>query len=151
MGTESPTLPPIPDLPTVAEVIRLAEAAEVERLEQRPPEWPVYRLDDLDRAIEPTPAWDELLAYLRGLPDEAVAGLYTLHRLGDPPAPGPAEAMERLRHSYELAMEPMHREHGAYELAAKGPLAHGLRRGIRHLGLELEPDHRIRDDDTTTP
>ena len=47
--------------------------------------------------------------------------------------------MERYRSAFELAMEPMHREHGATDLASKGPLAYGLRRGLEQLGLRIEP------------
>ena len=43
--------------------------------------------------------------------------------------------MDRYRGHFEVAMEPMHREHGAADLAAKGPLADGLRRGLENLGL----------------
>ena len=71
------------------------------------------------------PAWDELVAFLRGLPEEDVAGLYALYRVGDRPYATPPEAMRAFRCSFELAMNPMHREHGADDLAANGPLATG--------------------------
>lgn len=129
MGMHSQLLPPIPAPAIVAEVVRLAEAAEAERHEQ----WPLFRLDP---AFRPTPAQDAFLALLRGLPDETVAGLYGLYRLGDRPYPTPAGALERYRCSFEVALRPLNRRHGAKDLAAKGPLAHGLRRGLERLGLE---------------
>jgi hypothetical protein len=140
MGKEAhtPTLPSIPDPTLVAEVVRLADAAEAERYEQRPAEWPECRAD-LDSMFRPTPARDALVAYLRGQPHEVVAGLYGLYRCGDLPRPAPAEAMRRYRTSYAVATMPMHREHGAGDLAGKGPLAHGLRRGLTHLGLPADP------------
>ena len=48
------------------------------------------------------------------------------------------EAADCFRGSYDLAMEPIHSRHGAADLAAKAPLADGLRRGLSQLGLELE-------------
>lgn len=140
VGTDSRLLPPIPDLATVAEVIRLAEAAAAERYDQRPADYPMYRGDDLDLLFRPEPARDALLAHLGGLPEETVAGLYALYRLGDRPWTTPAGATRRYRYSYDLAMEPMHRRYGATDLAAKGPLASGLRRGLDQLGLRLEAD-----------
>ena len=77
-GNGIPDTAPIPDLAIVAEVVRLAESAEAERYDQRPAEYPMYRADDLDQFFQPTPAWDTLVAHLRGLPDESVAGLYGL-------------------------------------------------------------------------
>jgi hypothetical protein len=150
VGMDSQTLPSLPDLAIVAEVIRLAEAAEAERDDQRPAEYPMYRADDLDQFFRPTPGWDALVAYLRGLPEEDVARLYGLYRVGDRPYATHAEAMERYRHSVELATNPMHREHGAYDLAAKGPLADGLRRGLAHLGMAPER-HQSRPGDQPNP
>ena len=110
----------------------------------------MYRADDLDHFFRPTPAWDALVAYLRGLPEEDVAGLYALYRLGDRPYATPAEAVERYRNSFDLAMQPMHREHGAYDLAAKGPLAARAPPRPRQLGLA--PDrHQSRPGDHLNP
>jgi hypothetical protein len=137
MGTESLTLPAIPDLEIVAEVIRLADECEAERRAQRPPEQPMYGDDDLDRYLRPRQKWHALVDYLRRLPEET-AGLYAIFRCGDYPSPTASEAMDRYRDHFELAMEPMHRKHGAADLAAKGPLADGLRRGLENLGLSSE-------------
>ena len=138
MGTVS--LPPIPELEIVAEVIRLADECEAERQAQRPPEHPMYGDDDLDRYLRPRQKWHALVDYLRRLPEET-AGLYAIYRCGDYPSPIASEAMDRYRGHFELAMQPMHREHGATDLAAKGPLAAGLRRGLENLGLS--PDRTV--------
>jgi hypothetical protein len=137
MGTESLSRP-MPALKIIAEVVRLAAGCEDERHAQRPPEDPMYRADDLERYLQPRPRWDALVDFLRRLPEETVAGLYALYRLGDHSCSNAREAAARYRSSFELAMEPMHRVHGATDLAAKGSLADGLRHGLRNLGLELE-------------
>jgi Protein of unknown function (DUF3775) len=138
VGTDSQTMPPLPDLSIVTEVVRLAEACEAERHARRPAEYPTYRFDDRDRSLRPTPARDELVAYLRGLPEEAVAGLYALYRLGDRPYATPDEGAERYRSSFDLAGRPIHSLHAADDLAAKGQLADGLRFGLEQFGLRLE-------------
>ena len=137
MGMESPTVPQIPDLAIVAETIRLADLAEAERYDQRPQEWPEYRVADVKEVFRPRPARDALVSFLRNQSEETVAGLYSLYRLGDPPRPSPAVALECYRCSYELAIQPIHSEHGADDLAAKAPLAEGLRRGMALLGLAI--------------
>ena len=101
----------------------------------------MYGNDDLDRYLRPRPKWHALVDYLRELPEETVAGLYATYRCGDYPSLTASEAMDRYRGHFELAMEPMHREHGATDLAAKGPLAAGLRRGLENLGLS--PDRTV--------
>jgi hypothetical protein len=138
MRTESLPVPPIPDLAIVAEVIRLADAYEAERYAQRPPGYPTYRADDLDQIFRSRPKRDALFQRLHGLEDETVAALYSIYRLGDRPSSDASEAAERYRISFDLAMLPSHRPHGAADLLAKGPLADGLRRGLVQLGLWLE-------------
>jgi hypothetical protein len=140
MGKEaqSPTLPPIPDLATIAMVIRLAEAAAAERYDQRPASYPRYDLGDCDLLPRKRPAWDELLAFLSVQPDEVVAGLNGVYRLGDHPHPVRGVDLARYRAAFDLEMNPLHRAYGAYDLAAKATLASGLRRGLEHLGLRLE-------------
>jgi len=137
MGMDAPSLSKIPDPTIVAEVIRLADAAAAERYEQRPVTHPRFDLD-IACLFRRTSAREELLAYLRGLPEEIVAALYGVYRAGDLTRPEPAEAAERYRTSFSLAMRPIHRLHGAHDLAAKGSLSDGLRRGIENLGLRLE-------------
>jgi hypothetical protein len=137
VGKDPWTMPPIPDLAIVARVVRLAEECEAERHVRRPAEHPMYGDDDLDRYLRPRPKWNALVDYLRRLPEET-AGLYAIFRCGDYPSPTASEAMDRYRDHFELAMEPMHRKHGAADLAAKGPLADGLRRGLENLGLSSE-------------
>jgi hypothetical protein len=143
MGTES--LPPISDLSIIAEVMVLADACEAERHAKRPTE---YRGDDLDWYLQPRPRRDALVAHLLSLEAETVAALYSIYRCGDYPSPTASEAMDRYRGHLDLAMEPMHREHGAADLAAKGPLADGLRRGLEYLGLasgrlRSQPDRNL--------
>jgi hypothetical protein len=146
-------LPPIPDLSIIADVIGLADACEAERHARPPAEDPMYHDDDLDRYLRPRLRWRALIDYLRRLPEETVAGLYALYRLGDLARSNACEATERYRYSFDLAMEPIHRPHGAADLAAKGPLAHGLRDGLRNLGLELEAveAHETMDDMPKAP
>ena len=132
MRKESLTLPPTPDPSTIADVIRLADAYEVERHVQRPAD---HRVDDLDWYLQPRPRREALVAHLLSLEAETVAALYAIFRSGDYPSPTASEAMDRYRGHFILAMEPMHREHGATDLAAKGPLADGLKRGLQYLGL----------------
>jgi hypothetical protein len=150
---DSPTLPPIPDLATIAAVIRLAEAAEAERYEQWSAARRCYSCDESDLSPRPRPARDALVDFLRGQPEEVVAGLYGLYRLGDHPHAAPDEAAEIYRSAFDVAMLPIHAIHGASDLAAKGPLADGLRRGLEHLGprLEVDKDSESRDAVPTTP
>jgi hypothetical protein len=129
------SLPPIPDRSIIADVIGLADASEAERHAGRPAEDPMYRDDDLEYSLPPRPRREALVAHLLSLEAETVAALYAIYRCGDYPSPTANEAMDRYRGHFELAMEPMHREHGAADLAAKGPLADGLRRGLEYLGL----------------
>src|SRR6185312_2450492 len=80
------------------------------------------------------PARDALLDYLRCQSNSTLAGLYALYRLGDYPCSA-AEAARRYRYSYEQADQPIHHPHAAGDLVAKAPLARGLIRGLKHLGL----------------
>ena len=135
MATDCPTQPaPIPDPATVARVIQLASAAE--RCEQRPATWPRYCLGGLDDFTRPTPVRHEFVAYFGGLPEEDVACLDGLYRVGALAGAGHAAA-EVYGRAYDLARVPMHAAHGAADLAAKASLAGGLRRGLAHLGLPL--------------
>ena len=133
---------PIPDPSIIAEVIRLAEESEDERHARQPPEHAMSLADDLERYLQPRPRWRALLDYLTRLPDEAVAGWYSIYRLGDRPRSLGRAAARRYLNSYDIAIQPIHSEHGAADLAAKGPLADGLRNGLEGLGLELEPRPR---------
>jgi hypothetical protein len=119
----------------VSEVIRLAAACAAERYEQRPPEYPTYRADALDDLLQPMPARDALFGFVRRQPDEVVSGLYAIYRVGDFAHDDTAAAMDRYCDCFELAMQPIHRPHGAADLVAKAPLAEGLRRGMEQLGL----------------
>lgn len=140
MGTDSQTKrPAIPDLDIVAATLRLADRAEAERDAQRPAGWPMYRVDDPDDVSRRTPAQDALLDHLRHQPYQTVAALYALFRTADLDDSDRTEAMDRFRAAYELAMLPMHRVHGAADLAAKAPRAAGLRRGLALLGLTIQP------------
>lgn len=142
MGTESLTMPPIPDLAVVAEVIRRADAVTAEC--RRPPSED-DRGDpgeEIDPLLRPSPARDELVAYLRRLQEsddgETVARLYGLYKAGDLACTTREEAVERYRESYDLAVQPIHRPFGTTDLAAKAPLADGLRRGLEQFGLRLD-------------
>ncbi len=142
METDFLSTPPIPGLATIAEVIRLEEESEGERDARRPPEDSMSCEDDLERYLQPRPRWRALVNYLRQLPEETVAGLYAIYRLGDYPRSDARAAARRYRNSYEIAIQPIHSKHGAADLAAKGPLADGLRNGLEGLGLKLEPRPR---------
>jgi hypothetical protein len=47
--------------------------------------------------------------------------------------------MHRYACSYYNAVKPQHQPYAAGDLAAKGHLAHGLRRGIKRLGFRIDP------------
>ncbi len=81
--------PPIPEASIVLEVVYLADSYAAARYARRPPEYPVYRADELDQVLRPIPERDALLDYLGRLPDETVAGLYGLLRLQTSPTPPP--------------------------------------------------------------
>jgi hypothetical protein len=137
VGKDSRNLPPIPDLAIVARVVRLAEECEAERLAHRPTEHPEYGVDDSDDLFRHRPKRDALVDYLRRLPEETVAGLYAIYRVGELPRCDAGQAAARYQNSYAIAIQPMHNKYGADDLAAKGSLADGLRHGLRNPGLEL--------------
>ena len=132
------TKPPIPDPSIVVEVIRLADryaAARKRRYGTVPVAWDFSRSDCLDRDRESI----ELFDYLRPLSDECLAGLYALYRLGEGSAGTLKSNMYRYACSYYNANQPHHHPYAAQDLAAKGPLADGLRRGLQRLGFRIEP------------
>ncbi len=139
MRTESLAVSRFPNPATLAEVIRLADACEDERNTLDPPGRVLNWFEDLDRS-RTTPRRDELFHFLAALPPEDVAGLYALNRLGDGPCPGRASAAARYRVSFDLAILPIHGEHGADDLAAKGLLANGLRRGCERIERDSHLD-----------
>ena len=116
---------PLPDIASVHNVIHLAVGyADAQRTHDS--------------------AWcasarEQLFGFLRGLPDECLAGLYALYRLGDGRSSSPAGNLGRYRSSYNLVIQPHHLAHAAADLVAKGPIADGLRRGLSRLGLGDDP------------
>ncbi len=139
MRTESLAEPKFPAPATLAEVIRLADDCEDERDTLDPPGHVLDWFDDFDRSRS-RPRRDRLVRLLRALPPADVAGLYALYRVGDGPRPSRASAVTRYRVSFDLAILPIHGEHGADDLAAKGSLADGLRRGCERIELRIERD-----------
>ncbi len=134
----------LPDIADVNEVIRLADAATIERREQRLADGLSYRADDHDAYLRPSPARREMITHLRRLQERdnglTVAQLYGLYKAGDITCTSREEAIERYHHSTELALQPIHRPHGAGDLAGKAPLADNLRRGLALLGFTYEGD-----------
>jgi hypothetical protein len=138
MTRKSKSQPPIPDPSVVLEVIRRTEkydAACRARHAADPHSSVVTGGSDLPRE----PEWQERIDYLRTLSDECLAGLYALYRLGEGSSGTARSHAKRYCSAYSVAIQPCHRPHAAYDLAAKAPLANWLRRGLERLGLAAGP------------
>jgi hypothetical protein len=134
----SKSRPPIPDPSVVLEVIRLADACSAARRARYGDGPIIFNASQMD-LLEHLPEEDALFHYLKPLSDECLAGLYALYRLAECPR-GTARSYARYyANVYFTVNRPQHHPHAAYDLAAKGPLAHGLRRGLERLWLGAGP------------
>jgi hypothetical protein len=136
MRTDS--LSSIPDSGTIAEVIRLADEREAERYGQSSSNGTVYCLADTNLPFSSQPRRYALLNHLRQLPEETVAALDALFKVGRSPGANAAMACSRFRTYFEVNLLPIHRRFAADDLVAKSQLAHNLRRGVKALGISLE-------------
>jgi hypothetical protein len=130
--------PPIPDPSIVREVIRLAETEDAAcrtGSDTGLVAWDFTRPGITRRS----PESEELLDYLSSLSAECLAGLYSLYRLAEGPAGTLKRNLDRYACSYYNTVEPQHQPYAAGDLAAKGRLAHGLRRGLQRLGVCISP------------
>jgi hypothetical protein len=134
----STSRPPTPSASVVLETIHLADAYLAARVARYGTGLRVVDPSGVG-SIERLPEWNVLFRYLKSLSDECLAGLYALYRLGEGVSGSARDHVERYSSVYLNAIRPCHREHAAYDLAAKGPLAHGLRRGLERLGLGAGP------------
>jgi hypothetical protein len=132
------TDPTIPDPSIVREVIRLAETEDAAC---RTGSDTGLVASDFTRPgiTKRSPESEELLDYLSSLSAECLAGLYALYRLAEGSAGTLKRNMYRYSCSYDNANQPLHHPYAAQDLAAKGRLAHGLRRGLQRLGVCIEP------------
>lgn len=143
MTRKSSTKAPIPAPAVVRKVIRLdgllADANAAARAARCPAGDMVYTAADFE-ILPRIPEEVALLDYLQQLSAEDLAGLYAIYRLGDGRSGTVTGNMYRYSSSYINAIRPNHREHAAYDLAAKAPLSHRLRRGLERLELGGERD-----------